>query len=369
MRRPRHDVAIATLAAVALAGCHTHRRLTTVRPGRVRTEPSAAPPRALPPTTRLDADGALRFVAPLRCATEVVTELEVVESVRTQPNLATFVVGVVASAAAGVATARGLAGSGVALGLGIAGLAVGLPLAIGPLRGNGIDDRLGPGRTVRRPGGETPCGERAVAATRAVVRAGPLIADGAVDADGRFEVSPFSFVDAFAVGAVPGLPLTAELTGADGEMRVVESILDAAALASARDGFLAAAGVDGRVEPLRKVPVLEPGPLRVSRLAVDGLTWLRVVAPLRNRGPGDAWQLRGVITADHPELDGRVLYVGHLAAGDAVAAELRVPLSAAADAAVTGDELDLRLELRDAHGAAPAMPVRYRGRPLADIPR
>jgi hypothetical protein len=91
--------------------------------------------------------------------------------------------------------------------------------------------------------------------------------------------------------------------------------------------------------------------------------------PLRNDGPGDAWQLRGQIAAPAaPAIDGRMIYIGHLAKGAAVSSELVIPLSRTAAAALRGQAIDVSVELRDAHGTAPTTPVRFRG-PLGDASR
>ena len=81
-----------------------------------------------------------------------------------------------------------------------------------------------------------------------------------------------------------------------------------------------------------------------------------------------AYGLRGHVTAPNtPSLDGRVLYFGHVAKGAAVTRELLVPL--ASGDALRNANIDLAIELRDAHGTAPTTPVRFRGTILVDAPR
>jgi hypothetical protein len=64
-----------------------------------------------------------------------------------------------------------------------------------------------------------------------------------------------------------------------------------------------------------------------------------------------------------------MIYVGKLARGAAVARELVIPLAAPAAAALRGATIDASVELRDAHGTAPATPVRFHGTLLGDPPR
>jgi len=94
---------------VALAGCHTRTRVQTTTPGESRSQILADRVRALPATVALGDDGRLRFVAPLRCAADVMVEVETGETEKVEANLATFVVGVIVTAAGAVGLASGLA--------------------------------------------------------------------------------------------------------------------------------------------------------------------------------------------------------------------------------------------------------------------
>jgi len=94
---------------------------------------------------------------------------------------------------------------------------------------------------------------------------------------------------------------------------------------------------------------------------------LRVVLALRNDGPGDASGVRGQITAPAtPAIDGRMIYVGKLARGASVAREVIVPLAATTANTLRGQAIDLSVELRDAHGTAPATPIKLRAILRAD---
>ncbi len=365
--------ALAAAVVVAVAGCHVRSRVTTVRPGDTVTVARTGEERALPPTIRLGDDGLLQFMRPLRCPADQLVDVERFDTVTDEPSLATFVVGVVVTAVGAVAALQGAtasepAGSGYTW-LGAAGVAVGLPLAIGPWFGNGATD--GPLRheQVRKGGTEVRCGERPLAARRAQIVVDDLRVWGSIDEAGRFEISPFAFVDAFATGALPSLGITAAVIGNDGAPATIEGVVEATALAAAREAWLRDAGIDTRVEVLRKVPRLDPGKLSVSRLSIDGRAMLRIGLRLRNDGPGDAWQVRAVVSTRHPEVDGRIVYVGHVPAGGAVDAELLVPLSVAAEQELAGAELELTLTLRDAHDTSPSSPARFRGTLLAGAPR
>jgi hypothetical protein len=358
-----HRVALVIL--VALAACHTRSWVLETRPGPSRNEVHHDRPRALAPTVVLSSDGRFRFVAPLRCAADVLVDIETTETVTKEANIATFVVGVIVATAGAVALTAGLSedepAKAGATWLGVGGLVVGLPFTIGPWIGNGTTDVPKGVQTVRKGAAEAPCGERAVTARTASVRAGAFQVFGSVDTGGTFELSPFVFVDAFAVGEQAALDITADLVD-EGGITSISAVIDATALAGARDAWLAAAGIDDRVEPVRKVPRLEPGAAQVTRTSLDGRPRLRVVVPIHNAGPGPAWQVRGVVGADHPEVDGRIVYLGAIASGADATAELLIPLSAAADKELGAGEVELTVQLRDAHGTAPETPVRFRGR-------
>lgn len=355
--------AVSALVVLSLTACHTYARETTTRPardGELIVDPATARPR--PATIEVTVAGQLRFVTPLTCTGRRVRVVEEYETVTVRPNLATFVVGVVVGAASAVVLVGGLAADEAPVaGAGGLGLAAAAPLVIGPWIGNGVDER-GPrtGELVERRG-DLPCGERPVTARAASLRTGRVQVFGAVDADGVFSVSPFTFVDVFAVGEARALDVTADLID-DAGVTTIAAVVEPVALAAARDGYVAAAGLDARVERLRKVPRLDAGAISVERAAIDGRPHLRVAMPLRNDGPGDAWQVRAIVAAAHPELDGRIAYVGALPRGHATDVTLAIPLSAAADAELAGARVELSITLRDAHDTAPATPIAFRGR-------
>jgi hypothetical protein len=71
--------------------------------------------------------------------------------------------------------------------------------------------------------------------------------------------------------------------------------------------------------------------------------------------------LRGQLTSSLAAIDGRIIYIGYLAKGAHVERELRIPLSGTAAAAMRATPVDISIELRDAHGTAPTVPVRFHG--------
>lgn len=313
--------------------------------------------------------GQLRFIEPLECPTEELVHQRREIEIATRPDLATFTVGVIAAAVGGVMLTTGLFSHDRASNpysyLGGASAAVGLPLAIGPWLGNRVEVTDGGETVVREVGPSQPCGERPVAARSATLEAGGLEVHGAVDPDGVFAVSPYQWIDAFGAASAPPSELTAHVEGSGGP-RTISTVLDAAALAAHAPGFLGHADFDAEVQPLRRVPGIAAGPLRAG-LVGGAAARVRVVLPLRNDGPGDAWAVRGQLTAPGvPAIDGRMIYVGKLARGASVARELEIPVAAGAAAALRGQVIDLSVELRDAHGTAPATPVRFHGALAAD---
>jgi hypothetical protein len=282
--------------------------------------------------------------------------------VRTEPNLATVVVGIVASTVGGILTVRGAfdkdPGSSPYLYGGVAGLAVGLPFAIGPFLGTHTD--LAAGVTtepMRRPGPSEPCGDRPLAARGAMLAIHGIEVQGAIDATGRFSVSPYQLVDAYAPTAQP-LDIAALVDAASGA-RTISAMIDGGALVSHAPAFLARADFDAKIEPLRVVPRISGG-TPVVELASDQLA-VRIAIPIKNDGPGDAYALRGHITSNQPALDGRIIYVGHVARNASVARELVIPISRAASDLIRGTPLDVSIELHDAHATVSTTPLRFHG--------
>ena len=363
--------AIGALAALACA-CHTVTRTEITRPSETTRVRLDAAPAAGAPQLVL-AGARLRFVEPLACATEeVVTDATALE-VATRPNLATFAVGALAALAGGVLAGVGLAGErpgeSPLVYAGLGALAAGLPFAIGPWLGTRVDLVETPAtRTRRQPGPPEPCGDRALAARAATLAVNRLEIHGAVDRDGAFAVSPFQFVDAFETDAL-ALAITAAIDTPAGA-RTATAVLEAAALAAAARRFLDAADFDAAIQPMRAPPVIVAGTLRISLTSTADGPAIRVVLPLRNKGAGPAYALRGhVVARAAPAIDGRMIYVGHLPRGAAVSRELLVPITEAAAAELRHATLDVDVELRDAHGAAPPTPVRFRSAVLVDAPR
>jgi hypothetical protein len=341
---------------VALAGCHVTSTSEVTRYGAIEhvRHPEGAVARR--PAIELGDAGALRFVEPLECPTEELVAAHTTTEIATRPNLATFIVGVVATAVGGTLAVRGAFGdTGPATWGGIAGVAVGLPLAIGPFTGNHVELREGAAiAPVRRPGPSEACGDRPLAATSATLTIHGREVYGAID-HGVFAVSAFELADAYQP-TIASLDFTAIVDGLAGP-RTISGVLDGAAVASRAAAFLASAPFDAKIEPLRAVPEVVAKPPVVA--LADGA--VRIAIALENRGPGDAFGLRGAITASHPAIDGRILYIGKLARRASVTRELAIPISRAAADALRGSEVDVAIELRDAHGTAPTTPLHFRG--------
>lgn len=338
-------------AVVAAAGCHVTVRTEVTHTVASRSEPRPESARALPATAVL-ADGAIRFVEPLVCGSEDVVEVEPEVQRATRPNLATFVVGVIATVGGAVAGVSGLTGddpSGSPLTYaGGAGVAVGLPLVIGPWLGVHTESVLAPNRTERRAGPEVACGSRPITGGFALVTIGQRQAYAAVGDDGALAVSPFTWVDAFDPTGGPAFAIHAELRDRDTTTRTIDKVFEAGALAAGRESFLVATKLDVSVKPMRAVSRVSGGAIRVGHVLIGSQATLHVVVPIVNAGPGEAWQVRAVISAASPELDGRIVYVGHLPVGTTTG-ELWLPISPEADDAIRRSTLDLTFTLIDAH--------------------
>jgi hypothetical protein len=366
-------VACAACAAIVSGACHVTTRYQDTRRGETRREAvEGAAPRALPPSMEVSEDGRFRFVEPYVCQMVTVTELATFDVERTRPNVATLVIGVIAASLGGVATAAGLSGddpSGSPLPYaGVAGLAVGVPFVIGPLIGNSTARVPTDMKELRAPSGEDDCGTKPLPGKRATVSWSGLRVVGSIDADGYFGVSPFAFVDAFDVGQIPAMVLQIEIEQEGGKLPM-EIVLDAAALAGAREGYFKSINIDPTIEELRKVPRLHAGALRVSRVRRDDERGVRLALPLVNDGPGDAYGVRLSVNTPNPEIDGRYIYVGHVPPKTSLEIDTVIPISDEADRTLSADEIEIAVIVRDAHQTASDAPVRFRGRVLPDPSR
>ncbi len=364
----------AVVLVVVLAGCHLVERNEIVRPGAIERVPLRDRPTARPATLQLTEGGQFRFVEPLECPTENVIQQTTGLEILTKPNLATFVVGIVATSLGAVATIRGVSdddpGGSPFLYAGAALIGGGLPLAVGPWIGNRTETTEGaPRPAVRSPGSTEPCGERTVVAKTATLRARGLEIYGSIDGDGMFSISPFAIIDAYeTAGSLPTWEISAVIDG--DRSKQVAAMIDGGAFATRSKGFLAAATFDARVEPMRLVPGLSAGALRVGMVASAGGTAVRIVLPIKNDGPGPAWGVRGHLTAPSaPSIDGRILYIGSIAKGEGREGELVIPISPEVAGEIRNSVIGVSLELRDAHGTAPATPIRFRGPVIVDPTR
>ncbi len=364
----------AVVLAVVLAGCHLVERNEIVRPGEIERVTLRDRPTARSATLQLTEGGQLRFVEPLDCPTENVIQQTAGTEILTKPNLATFVVGIVATSLGAVSTIRGLSdddpGGSPFLYAGAALIGAGLPFAVGPWIGNRTETVEGaPRPAVRTPSSTVPCGERTVVAKTATLRVRGLEIHGSIDGDGMFSISPFAIVDAYeAAASLPTWEVSAVLDG--DRTKPVAAMIDGGSFASRSKGFLAAAAFDARVEPMRLVPGLSTGALRVGMMAAAGGTAVRIALPIKNDGPGPAWGVRGHLSAPAaPAIDGRILYIGSIAKGEGREASLMIPISPDVAGEIRNSVIDVSIELRDAHGTAPATPIRFRGPVIVDPTR
>ncbi|MFN0252094.1 MAG: hypothetical protein ACKV2T_34780 [Kofleriaceae bacterium] len=356
-----------------LAACHVTRRSEIVEP--IATERvvhhQGAQPRK--PALVLTDVGTLRFIEPLECPTEDKITVSTIDETEIQPNLATFVVGVIATSIGGILLVRGVTGDDVNSPFtygGALGLVAGLPFAIGPWIGNRTE-RIPRGDKTqqRRPGPSEACGERGLPASVATLSFGGIEVFGKVDKDGTFSISPYQLVDALDTTRIPTWDITATIETPAGQ-RTIQALVEGGALATRAPAYLVRLETNMKVEPIRLVPGIVPGTLRASLTqTIDGPA-MRIVIPLKNDGPGEAWAIRGLVASTTTKaIDGRVLYIGHLAKGSSATPELLIPLTQAAAESIRNATIELTVELRDAHGTAPTTPIRFRGVVLVDLPR
>lgn len=365
------DVVLTGLA-VASSACHVVERSQVTRPGKHELVVLRDRPTAKRPTVILTETGTLRFVEPLECPTEVTIHSSTGTEVITRPNLATFVVGIVAGSVGAISLIRGASDSDPAgspfVYAGIGLLGAGLPFAIGPWLGNRTE--LVPGEEhppTRHAGKPEDCGERGITARIATIKVRGVELYGTIDREGTFAVSPYAIVDAFET-SVPSWEVAATLDG--DRTKQIAAIIDGGALATRAKAFLVSPGFDAKIEPMRLVPGLVPGALRVTMTTTPESSAIRITLPFKNDGPGPSWALRGHVTAPgHPGIDGRVMYIGAVAKGEAREAVLVVPVSPESAATLRNATVDLSVELRDAHGTAPAAPIRFRGTVTVDSTR
>ncbi|HUH01616.1 MAG TPA: hypothetical protein VML75_06450 [Kofleriaceae bacterium] len=351
------------LLALAAVGCHVTSRVETTTFGESREVARDEPPRALEPTVTMAASGRLVFVEPLVCAHDVVAEQRGETLVRTRPNMATVIIGLIGVSLGAVTGVIGLSdddpAGAPATYLGALGLVAGAPLVIGPFFGNGAERVPTSSREIVRDHVDRRCGMRPVRAKAALLRHGALQIFGDVSEAGEFEVSAFTFVDAFALHKSSGLELQAELYGDDGgsERRTVSMILDPQSLARGREGFFASVGVDGTIERLSKVPRVAATDLQITRVA-QPRPHLEITVAIRNQGPGEAFGVRGELSAGLPALTGRYVYFGRVAPGATATATLRVHTQG--DAAEL-DGANLSVVISDAHATTSSVPFRRSG--------
>lgn len=324
------------------------------------------------PTLVLTDIGTLRFIEPLECPTEEKVIASTIAETEIRPNLATFVVGVIATSIGGVLLVRGITGDDIDSPFtygGAIGLAGGLPFAIGPWIGNRTE-RVPRGEPTeqRRPGPSESCGDRPLPASVATLTFRGIEVFGTVGKDGTFSVSPYQLVDALDTTRIPTWDITAVVETPSGA-RTVQALVEGGALGTRAPAFLVRLETNMKVEPMRLVPGIVPGTLRASLTQTADGPALRLVLPLKNDGPGETWALRGLVTSTTKSIDGRVFYIGHIAKGDAATPELLVPLAQAAADSIRNATIELSVELRDAHGTAPSTPIRFRGPVLVDLPR
>jgi len=358
-----------------LAGCHVVSTVEVVRPGKTehvvqKDRVSAGAPRVV-----VTEAGLLRFVEPQICQTRDVIEQRATTETIEEPNIAAFVVGIVATAAGGVAFTAGAfeeepAGSPV-FWSGTLGLLLGLPLAIGPWIG--LDRSLVLGRALpplEKAGAPEPCGDRPLTGRSATISIDSADVRGRVSADGVFSIPPLALLDAYAPQRFRPLEVTAILEGEGGTSRTISTVLEVGRLAERAPHYLKALEHhDATIGRFEIVPNLAAGTLRVSLTSTSDGPAVRVVLPLQNSGPGEAWGVRGQLDTPIRALDKRMIYFGHIAKDEVMSREVIIPVAPDVASMLRGATIQVAVELRDGHGTAPETLVKFDGAVLIDAPR
>jgi hypothetical protein len=364
---------LATIAIIGIAAsCQNISRIDDTVPGRVSFVVDQTTAQGTVARIGFGPNGRLRFETPLFCEGQEFVELTTNTTVRSTPNVATFVVGVVISTVGIAATVRSLSNNGRSNDpltyLGPVAVATGAALMIGPWFGNGTTDVPGP--TEKRPRfkrrGE--CGARAIAGRAALIEVRGIRVYGSVDDEGLFSVPAYQLVDAFEQSKIPSWDMHATLWTAEGE-RQINCVLDASVIAANKKYFLKTADFDSSIKSFNLTPQFDRPTLRASLTTVNGTPAVRVVIAMTNSGPGDAWAMRAHLIADVPDIDGRVIYFGAVAAGKSVQRELLIPITSTAEKRLASADVALSVDFADAYGAAPSVPVRFVATMLHDAPR
>lgn len=342
--------AIAIACAALVAGCHVTSRLDATVYGKTSYKLHREQRLVLAPRVEVTPAGWFRFVRPVTCKRDILVEQLNYRTTVVKPNLATVIIGVLATTAGGVALLSALGDdSAVLLGGGLVGVGAGLPLAIGPFVGTKRERELVNTEQSKRGRDYKRCGSQSVGAGRAVLRYGTITVRGQVDGDGRFSVRPYELFDAFALHELPAV----ELSVRAGD-QTIRSMLSPSDLAAGRDGFFKASNLDARKPKLSRVPQPRIERITVTRVRRDAV---EVRIKVRNTGIGDAWGVRGIVTASNPEVDGRVLYIGHLPAGASRTAATIAELSSDKDLA----DMRVSVLLRDHHRTTRRVPIKFHG--------
>lgn len=354
----------AALAAL-LAGCHVVRDVDVTRRGPIVVgAPDLTGPREPgAPTATLGPLGELRLVRPSFCAAPRTQLAEDLVRVEHHPNLATFIVGLVATAGGLVATAVGVSsdepGGHPLTYLGPSLGAVGVGLAIGPWTRREPHLRRVGQRTEQLGTARVACGDVPLPASPAVIAVDGHRGVGALDATGTFSLPVFTWLD--LLGELPGaVRLDAWLDGRGEGAPTLSVALEAGALLVAQDQARAAAGLTGPAPAMGKFPdvVVEPPTVRyadASRARV------RVGLAAANDGVGPAARVRLQLRSPHPELDGRWVYVGDLAVGQRWTGALEIDLSLVGAGRLLGATLELSALALDAHDTTTSRPSVFRG--------
>jgi len=344
---------VCLVSLACAAGCHVTSRVDATLAGKTRHKLHKDQRMVLAPRLEITNAGRFRLVEPIMCKRDILVEQVTHRTTVKKPNLATVIVGILATAAGGVALLSALGdSSGVLIGGGLVGVGVGVPLVVGPFLGNTTTKKFVGVEMTKRGRDYQRCAARGVKVDRATLAYGSVRAHGSVAKDGTFSVRAFDLFDAFALHQLPAVEIDVTARGLK-----FRTMLSASTIASGRAGFFKSLNVDPRKQRLSSVPRPRADNLVVTKLQRQGRTSIEIRTTITNKGIGDAWGVRGAISSNNPEIDGRMVYVGHLPARASRTAAIKIELS-------TDKNLDsalISLLLLDHHGTTRKVPVKFRG--------
>lgn len=349
-------------------GCHVRSDVLDTRLTNTQREVDRAASHAGTARIVVAPGGSLRFEVPQFCDAAENRELTTHEHTTVRPNMATFVVGLIATSVGITVSAQAFANGEVLSNptsfAGPTATIVGATLVIGPWLGNRSEERFVKREYVRRPIAAQECGTRPIGPANVQLDVAGRKLVGALDENGMLDLSPFDFMDAHDPEKLESWNITAQLTTAEGSHHL-EGVVEAARFATQREAFLKQRALN-QVGPFEKVATLHDSSVAAYWQQSATGARVRIHAAVVNGGPGTAWALRAALSANVPELDGRVIYFGNVPKNGSAERDVFVPIAPQVAAALKGTPLVLGLTFNDEYGSVAPTPAQYSGMMLVD---